>query len=670
MPTRCFGSIFAAYPVHYGLMRGSCDSVATVTDIESNRHDGWRVSRRGRVRNFADGARLAGALAAMMLMLTGADPLRAEPSHAIAMHGAPALAADYDHLPYVNPAAPKGGRLVQGLLGTFDSLNPMIVRGIPVQQIRGNGFDRGYVYESLMTRSDDEAFTLYGLLADTVETDDARSYVSFHLNPKARFSDGQPVLADDVLFSWALLRDHGRPNHHQFYSKVAKAEATDPLTVRFDFGSVPDRELPLILGLMPILPRHAVDTATFEQTSLAPPIGSGPYRVSDVKPGASVTFTRNPDYWGRDLPVNRGLWNFDEIRLDFYREANGHFEAFKRGLYDFRVETEPLRWHEGYDFAAARDGEVIRDTIRTGVPQPSEFLVFNTRRPLFSDVRVRQALTLLLDFDWINHNYFFDLYARSGGFFAGSELSAYGKAADSSERELLQPYSAHIPPDILDGSYRLPVTDGSGRDRDTLRAALTLLAQAGYDLEGTVLRQRSTKTPFAFEILVSTRDQERIALAYQRDLKRAGIAATVRSVDAVQFDQRRLGYDFDMIENRWDQSLSPGNEQWFYWGSAAAADPGTRNYMGAKDPAIDAMIAALLAARQRPGFVAAVRALDRALMSGFYAIPLFNVREQWIARWNRIERPEATALTGYLPETWWQRPARSSSPAAQTDLAK
>jgi peptide/nickel transport system substrate-binding protein len=571
-------------------------------------------------------------------------------SYAIAMHGAPALPADFTHMPYANTDAPKGGRLIWGNLGTFDSLNPLIVRGLAIQQVRG------FVVESLMARGNDEAFTLYGLLAKSVETDDVRSYVTFHLDPKARFSDGQPVKAEDVLFSWTLLRDHGRPNHRQYYAKVAKAEAPDPLTVRFDFGGAPDRELPLILGLMPVLPKHAVDVASFEETSMSPPIGSGPYRVTAVKPGASVTLTRNPDYWGRDLPVNRGLWNFDEIRLDFYREANSQFEAFKRGLYDFRVETEPLRWHDGYDFPAARTGEVIRDTIKTGMPQPSEFLVFNTRRPVFSDIRVRQALTLLFDFEWINRNYFFGLYGRSASFFAGSELSAYARAADDREQVLLKPFASHMAPDILDGSYRLPVSDGSGRDRATLRNALNLLSQAGYDLDGTVLRQRSTKAPLAFEILVTTRDQERIALAYTRDLKRAGIEASVRAVDAVQFDQRRLGFDFDMIQNRWDQSLSPGNEQSFYWGSAAADIQGTRNYMGAKDPAIDALIAAMLEAREHPAFVSAVRALDRSLMSGFYAIPLFNAGEQWIARWNRIERPGATALSGYLPETWWHRP--------------
>ena len=585
-----------------------------------------------------------------LLPALGMNRLSAAETYAIAMHGAPALAADFTHMPYANPDAPKGGRLVWGLSGTFDSLNPLIVKGLAIQQIRG------FVVESLMARGYDEPFTLYGLLAKSIETDDARSYVTFRLDPKARFSDGRPVLAEDVLFSWNLLRDHGRPNHRQYYAKVTKADALDPLTVRFDLSGANDRELPLILGLMPILPRHATNIATFEETTMSGPVGSGPYRVSAVKPGASMTLTRNPEYWGRDLPVNRGSWNFDEIRLDFYREANGLFEAFKRGLYDFRVETEPLRWHDGYDFPAARKGEMIRDTIKTGVPQPSEFLVFNTRRPAFSDTKVRQALTLLFDFEWINRNYFFGLYARSPSYFAGSELSAYGRTADDRERELLKPFASHIEPNILDGSYRLPVSDGSGRDRSTLRSALSLLSQAGYDLDGTVLRQRATKAPLTFEILVATRDHERIALAYQRDLRRAGIEASVRVVDPVQFDQRRLAFDFDMMPSRWDQSLSPGNEQSFYWGSEAADLQGTRNYMGARDPAIDALIAAMLEARERTAFVSAVRALDRTLMSGFYAIPLFNVVEQWIARWNRVERPATTALTGYLPETWWQKP--------------
>ncbi len=568
------------------------------------------------------------------------------------MHGSPALAAKFHHMPYANPDAPKGGRIVHGLLGTFDSLNPFIVKGIAVQQVRGT------VVESLMARGNDEPFTLYGLLAESIETDDARSYVTFRLNPLAHFSDGHPVLAEDVLFSWQLMRDKGRPNHRLYYAKVAKADALDTRTVRFDLNGANDRELPLILGLMPIFPKHAINVETFEETSLAAPTGSGPYKVADVKAGTSVALVRDPKYWGRDLPVNRGLWNFDEIRFDFYREANGAFEAFKRGLYDFRVENEPLRWHEGYDFPAVRNGDVIRDEIQPGTPQPAEFLVFNTRRSIFADIRVRQALTLLFDFEWINRIYFFGLYGRSPSYFAGSELSAAARPASQRERVLLAPYSESVRPDIMDGSYRLPVTDDTGRDRSTLRMALKLLSQAGYILEGTVMRQRETSVPLTFEILVTTRDQERIALAYSRDLKRAGVGVTVRAVDAVQFDQRRLSFDFDMIQNRWDQSLSPGNEQAFYWGSAAADNQGTRNYMGVKNPAIDAMIAAILEAQERLEFVSAVRALDRVLMSGFHAIPLYNAQRQWIARWNRIESPQTTALSGYLPETWWRKKSK------------
>lgn len=589
---------------------------------------------------------------ALMLVACAALAAPALADHAIAMHGKPALASTFTHFPYANPDAPKGGRMVFGLQGTFDNINPLIVKGIAVQQIRG------YVIESLLTRGHDEPFTLYGLLAQSVETDEAHSAVTFRLNPAAQFSDGHPVTADDVLFSWRLLRDKGRPNHRLYYAKVVRAEAIDRLTVRFTFSDTVDRELPLILGLMPILPRHAVDEATFEETTFAPPVGSGPYTVSQVQPGASVTFSRNPAYWGRDLPVNRGLWNFDEIRIDFYREANSHFEAFKRGLYDFRVEHEPLRWQTGYDFAAVRDGHIVRETFATGLPRPSEFLVFNTRRPVFADIRVREALALLFDFEWINRNYFFDLYSRSGSFFAGSELSAYGLAADAAERALLAPFAADVRPDILNGTWALPVSDSSGRDRAALKAALSLLREAGYELNSGVLRRANDGASFAFEILVTTRDQERLALAYARDLKRAGIVANVRVVDAVQFDQRRLAFDYDMIENRWDQSLSPGNEQSFYWGAAAAGQQGTRNYMGARNAAIDGMIATLLAARERPAFVSAVRALDRVLMSGFYVIPLYNVPGQWIARRSTIEWPATTSLSGYLPETWWRRPEK------------
>lgn len=593
-------------------------------------------------------------LAAALLWMT---PGMGEPGHpapavampAIAMHGEPAMPKDFKAFPYVNPDAPKGGRLVQGVLGTFDSLNPLIVRGIAPQEIRG------YVIEGLMARGYDEPFTLYGLLAETVETDAARSYVTFNLNPAARFSDGTPVTADDVTFSWQLLRDHGRPNYRTYYTKVTKAEAVGPRSVRFDLTGSNDRELPLILGLMPVLPKHAIDPETFEDTTLKAPIGSGPYTVAAIDPGKSFTLKRNPDYWGRDLAVTRGYWNFGEIRYDYYRDGNSHLEAFKKGLYDVRAELDPSRWEQAYDFPAVRDGRVIKETFTNGMPKALAGYVFNTRRPVFADIRVRQAVSLLFDFEWLNKNFFFGRYVRTKSYFDGSELSSYGKPADAAERKLLAPFPGAVRPDILDGTWTMAKADGSGRDRATLRQALALFESAGYELAGTQLRSRATGQPFTFEILVSTKEQERLALQFSQSLKRAGITAVVRVVDAVQFDRRRITYDFDMIQNRWDQSLSPGNEQLFYFGSEAADIEGTRNYMGVKSPAADAMIAAMLDAKTHEDFVAAVHALDRVLLSGYYVVPLFHSPEQWIAHWAGIEHPKKTALYGYLPETWWRR---------------
>jgi len=563
------------------------------------------------------------------------------------MHGAPAWGPGFRQPTYANPAAPKGGQLVQGVLGTFDSLNPFIVRGLPAVNLRS------YIVESLMARGYDEPFTLYGLIAQSVETDDARDGVTFTINPAARFADGRPVTPDDVIFSWQLLRDHGRPNFGIYYKKVRKAEVVGERAVRFDLAGADDRELPLILGLMPILARHAVDVNTFEDTSFAPPLGSGPYKVSAVKPGESVTFTREPDYWGRDLPINRGLWNFDTIRFDYYRDGNTYFEAFKRGLYDARVETDPGRWQTAYDFPALREGRVVKESFPYGLPKGMQGLVMNTRRPVFSDVRVREAILHLFDFEWINHTYFFDLYERTASYFDGCELSAHGRPATPRERELLAAFPGAVRADVMEGKWSPPVSDGSGRDRNNLRRALALFAQAGYVLRGTTLTQQGSGAPLTFEILTTTRDQERAALAFVRSLKRAGIDALVRSVDATQFERRRIAFDFDMMDYHWEQSLSPGNEQNFYWGSAAADQQGSRNYMGVKSKAIDAMIAALLNARTQEAFVAAVRALDRVLLSGFYVVPLYHLPVQWVARWKRIKHPQRTALFGYLPETWW-----------------
>jgi peptide/nickel transport system substrate-binding protein len=588
------------------------------------------------------------------LALAGpAMPAAAEAARAIAMHGTPAMPDGFAAPAYANADAPQGGRMVQGVLGTFDSLNPFIVKGLAAQAIRG------YVVESLMARGYDEPFTLYGLLARTVETDEARSYVTFSLDPAARFSDGVPVTADDVIFSWQLLRDHGRPNHRAFYAKVAKAEKLDARRVRFDLGGSNDRELPLILGLMPVLARHAVDAARFEETTLAKPVGSGPYVVAEVDTGKSMTLRRDPNYWGQALPINRGLWNFDALRFEYYRDANAYFEAFKAGLYDVRSETDPGRWRTGYDIPAVRDGRIAKEAFANGLPKVNSAFVFNTRRPIFSDIRVREAITLLFDAEWVNRNFFFDLYRRSGGFFPGSELSAYHRAADAGERALLAPFPDAVRADVLDGTWSPPTTDGSGRDRENMRQALARLEAAGYELKGTTLRARGGGRPFAFEIMVTSRDQERLALAFAGNVARAGIQAQVRLVDAVQYDQRRVSFDFDMIEYRWEQSLSPGNEQSFYWGSAAADEQGSRNYMGVRSAAVDAMIEAMLRARARDDFVAAVRALDRVLVSGCYVVPLFYLSEQWVARWSFVAHTARTSLSGYLPETWWRQPKRA-----------
>jgi peptide/nickel transport system substrate-binding protein len=609
-----------------------------------------------------------GACALALALLTGATPAASEPAgprHAIAMHAEPALPAGFAQFPYAKADAPKGGRLTQGVLGSFDSLNPFIVKGLAPTGMRaplvsGSNIIAGYVVESLMVRAYDEPFTLYGLLAETVETDAARSSVTFTLNPAARFSDGAPVTAQDVVFSWQLLRDRGRPNHRIYYSKVAKAEIVGERAVRFDLSGADDRELPLILGLMPVLARHAVNPDSFEDTSMTPPLGSGPYRVSKVDAGKSITLTRNPDYWGRDLSVNRGFWNFDEVRFDYYRDAAAYHEAFKKGLFDLRRENDPGRWQTAYDFPALREGRVIKERFTSGLPKPSFAFVFNTRRAVFSDARVREAIALLFDFEWVNHSVFHDLYRRSASYFEGSELSALGRAADARERELLAPFPGAVRPDVLDGTWRPAATDGSGRDRATLRRALALFAAAGYELRGTELTEKSTGKPLSFEIMVTARtdsvDEERLALLFASQLKRAGITVRVRGSDAVQFEARRIAFDFDMMQNRWDQSLSPGNEQAFYWSAAAATHNGSRNYMGVKSPAVDAMIDAILKARTRSDVVAAVRALDRVLISGAYVVPLFHVPEQWIARWTYIEHPAATSLHGAVPETWWRQP--------------
>ncbi len=573
------------------------------------------------------------------------------------MHGEPREGAGFSHFSYVNPDAPKGGRATFAVQGTFDSLNPFIIKGVSADGLRD------YVYESLLARAYDEPFTLYGLIAEAVETPPDRSWVEFTLNPNAKFSDGTPITVDDVIFSQEILRDHGRPNHRSYYKKVTKAEKTGERKVRFTFDGSGDREMPLIMGLMPVLPHHLYTPESFDKTTLKAPIGSGPYVIDKVDPGKRITYKRDPNYWGRDLPVNRGRYNIDEIRFDYYRDAGAMFEAFKSGLVTFRDEDDPTRWTEGYHFPALRDGRVIKEALPLETPAGMAALVFNTRRPLFADPRVRQALIKLFDFEWVNRTLYHGQYARSESYFARSDLSSHGRPADATERVLLAPYAGAVKPEIMDGDFSFPVSDGTGENREGRVEALKLLDEAGYQLKDGVLVNAATGEPFTFEILAATRAQERLLLTYARALKQVGIDARIRQVDSAQYQRRKQTYDFDMIQYFWPVSLSPGNEQSFRWGSDAAKTEGSFNYPGVESEAVDAMIAALLSAKDRDDFVSAVRALDRVLLSGDYVVPLFHLPRQWVAHWRTLKRPEKTPLYGYQIDTWWL------DPSAQADSA-
>lgn len=564
------------------------------------------------------------------------------------MHGEPKYAAGFDHFDYVNPTAPRQGTLTLAVTGSFDSVNPLIVRGVSAAGVRA------HVYESLMERSLDEPFSLYGLIAETMETPPDRSWAAFTLRPQARFSDGAAITVDDVIFSLETLRDHGRPNHRYYYSKIVSIERPDERTVKFVFGPDGDREMPLILGLMPILPKHLLEGTDFEATTLDPPIGSGPYRVETVDVGTRIVYRRNRDHWARDLAPNVGRHNFETITYDYYRDATSAFEAFKKGLYDIRQEGDPTRWATGYDFDAVKTGAVVLEEFQTGLPSGMSAFAFNTRRPVFESPLVRQALIHAFDFEWVNQSLFHGLYERTSSFFDNSELSSHGRPADGRERAWLEAFPGVVAPDILEGTYTMPASDGSGRNRQNWRTATDLLAQAGYEVRGGVMVDSDTGTPLEFELLVDSREEERLALHFGRGLERIGIKLDVRVIDSSQMQRRRQTYDFDMISYTWFASLSPGNEQSFYWGSSGRTVEGTRNYMGAAEPAIDAMIAHLLAAEERPEFVSAARALDRVLLSGHYVVPLFHSSRQWTARRSDLRHPDATSLYGYQLDTWWR----------------
>lgn len=592
---------------------------------------------------------------AIVALLLAAAPAAAEGVHGLSLYGPPKYPADFRHFDYVDPGAPKGGEIRLSAIGGYDSLNPFILRGVPAA-------NAGVVFETLTEGSSDEPFSEYGRLAESIEVAPDRSWVTFTLRPEARFGDGVPVTVDDVIWSFETLRDQGHPHYRLYYASVAKAEAVGDRQVRFTFAGPPNRELPLIMGQLPVLPKHwFTKDRPFNATTLEPIPGSGPYQVAEVQPGRMISYRRVKDWWGAKLPINSGRFNFDTIRFDYYRDADVAFEAFKAGAEDFRVENSSKNWATGYDVPPVKDGRIVREAIPHSDPQGMQGFVFNTRKPLFQDRAVRQALATLFDFEWTQVNLMYGQYARTTSYFSNSDLAASGPPGEA-ELKVLEPYRGKEPEEVFTKAFEPPKTDGSGNIRQNQRAALELLRKAGWELRDGKLVNAASGQPFSFEILLDQPMFERIVQPYVRNLERAGVAVSLRMVDAAQYQNRLNSFDFDMIIDTMPQSLSPGNEQRDFWTSAAAREPGSRNLAGVQDPVVDALVAQLIEAPDRDSLVATTRALDRVLLWGWYVIPQWHNDRHRVAYWNRFAHPATPAKYGLPFETtWWVDPAKDAA---------
>ncbi len=598
-------------------------------------------------------AAFAIALTAFMAAPPPAAAQSVTPVHGLAMHGAPKYPAGFKHFDYVNPNAPKGGEVRLHSIGTFDNLNPYIVKGIPAAPA-------ALPFETLLVNSADEAFSEYGLVAESIEVPQDRSWVTFNLRPEARWHDAKPITADDVVFSFETLTKKGHPLYRNYYAGVAKVEKLGPRRVKFSFKPGDNRELPLILGQMPLLPKHYWQGKDFAATTLTPPLGSGPYRIAGFEPGRFITVERVKDYWGKDLPVRKGQYNFDRIRWDYYRDATVALEAFKAGEYDYRLETTAKDWATAYDFPAIKSGQVKKEEVETDNPAGMQAFVFNTRRPLFQDPRVRRALAQAFDFEWANKNLFYGQYTRTDSYFANSELASDGLPS-AEELAVLEPLRAQLPAELFTSEYTVPTSDGSGNVRENLRAALGLLREAGWEIKGGQLVNQKTGQPFQFEILLVQPAFERVALPFVQNLEKLGIKANVRTVDVAQYQNRLDNRDFDMVVGSWGQSQSPGNEQLEFWGTEAADQPGSRNLAGIKDPAIDALIQKVISAPDRDALVVRTKALDRALLWGHYVIPQWHLGYERIAFWDKFGRPKVTPPSGTQFFAWWVEPAKAKA---------
>ncbi|WP_028632258.1 extracellular solute-binding protein [Pseudomonas parafulva] len=603
--------------------------------------------------------RLAGSLLLACLSL----PALAAPQHALTLYDEPPkYPADFKHFDYVNPDAPKGGTFRQSSFGGFDSLNPFINKGVSAENI-------SIIYDTLMRQSLDEPFTEYGLVAGKIEKAPDNSWVRFYLRPEARFHDGTPMRAEDVVFSFNALVKDGAPLYRQYYADVEDVIAEDPLRVLFKFKHKGNRELPLILGQLPVLPKHWYATRDFKRGNLEVPLGSGPYKVAEVKAGRSVRYERVKDYWAKDLPINRGLYNFDAMTYDSYRDTTVALEALKAGAFDYALEVSAKNWATAYNVPAVRDGRLIKEELPNGNPTGMQGFIFNIRRPVFQDVRVRQALSLLLDYEWTNKQLFNGAYTRTGSYFENSDMAARGLPSPS-ELSILEPLRGKVPDPVFNQAFHNPVSDGSGMIRDQQRQAYKLLQEAGWKIVDDKMVDAQGK-PVSIEFLLAQTEFERVLLPFKRNLADLGIELNIRRVDVSQYITRLRSRDFDMIVGGYPQSNSPGNEQREFWSSNAADNPGSRNFIGLRDPAIDQLVEALINADSRQSLIDHCRALDRVLLWGYYVIPNWHIKTWRVAYWNHIGHPKVSPKYDIGIDTWWIKPdvtpAVSAAPANEAN---
>jgi len=574
-------------------------------------------------------------------------------THALSLLGEPKYGPEFPHLEYVNPDAPQGGGIRQVAIGTFDSLNPFILKGNVATGL-------GLTYETLATSTEDDPSAEYGLIAESMTVPADNAWVGFTLRPEARFHDGSPITADDVLFSFETLKKQGHPFFRTYYASVVGAEKLGEREVRFLFENGDNKELPMIMGQLPVLSRVHWEDREFDATTLDPVMGSGPYRVLEVDPGRSITYERVENWWGEDLPINIGRFNFDRVKYDYYRDQTVALEAFKAGEYDFRVENSAKRWATGYESPALARGYIVKEEIPHSLPTGMQAFVFNTRRDIFQDPSVRQALAHAFDFEWSNKTLFFDAYTRTESYFSNSELAAEGLPSEG-ELAVLEPFREQLPEEVFTTEYSPPSTDGSGNVRGNLREARRLLNEAGWEVQDGKLINTGTGEPMSFEMLLVSPDFERVVLPFQQNLARLGIDMSIRTVDPAQYQRRLDDFDFDMVVGSFGQSMSPGNEQRDYWSSTAADTPGSRNLIGIKDPVVDELIELLITAPDRQVLIDRTRVLDRVLLWGHYVIPHFHIQDYRVAYWNKFGHPEVTPDYGLGLWTWWVDPDKAEA---------